>query len=280
MVINKIKFVAELTINHLGMVSIAKQMIKAAKESGATLIKLKLKNVNKYYDDDNKKWRNLNFKDYRGSLELSKEDFFELDSYCKGLNIEWFCTVHDAESLDFLKQFNLPLYKIASMDADKNDFVDYVINLCKEEDKPLVISVGGKDIAFTDKLVNRINNANIKAYLLHTVSIYPTPLGKSNINFINILKEKYESENIKIGYSGHEIGFAPTILASMKGISMIERHFALSKEWNIHHLAAALTPTEYKHMTSLISNINLENNETTADYDEAELKFLERMEYT
>ncbi|MCK6263247.1 N-acetylneuraminate synthase family protein [Vibrio sp. ZSDE26] len=279
MVTNNIKFVAELTINHLGMVSIAKQMIKSAKEAGATLIKLKLKNVEKYYEDDSKKWRNFNFNDYRGSLELSKEDFFELDKYCKSLDIEWFCTVHDKEGLDFLKQFNLPLYKVASMDADKSEFVDYVIELCKKEGKPLVISVGGKDIEFTDELVGRINDAKIKAFLLHTVSIYPTPTGKNNINFIPVLKDKYESENVRIGYSGHEVGYSATLLAAMNGVAMIERHFTLSKDWAIHHLAAALTPSEYQAMTSLITNIKLENINVSSSYDEEELRFLKGMDY-
>lgn len=276
---SKIKFVAELTINHLGMVAIAKQMIKAAKDSGATLIKLKLKNVNKYYNDENKKWRNFNFKEYRGSLELSKEDFVKLDLYCKSLNIKWFCTVHDKESLDFLTQFDLPLYKIASMDADKQEFVNYVLEICKNKNKPMVISIGGKSLDFTDKLINRINETKIKVYLLHTVSLYPTPIGKSNINFIDMLINKYSSKNIEIGYSGHEIGYAPTILAALKGVTMIERHFTLTRKWNIHHINASLTPQEYKEMTSIIENIILEKNNNPTEFYKRELEFLKQMEY-
>lgn len=279
MVADKIIFVAELTINHLGMINIVKQMIKSAKNAGANLIKLKLKNVESYYKDDNKKWRNLNFKEYRKSLELSEDDFFEIDKYCKDLNIQWFCTIHDKEGLEFVKKFDVPLYKIASMDSDKTSFVNTIIETCKLENKPLIISVGGKDLNFINDLVNRINNANIKAYLLHTVSIYPTPSGKSNINFIKVLQKKYSSKNIKIGYSGHEIGYAGSILAAMNNISMLERHFTLSRDWKIHHIEAALLPEEYNSMTSLINAIHIEENQIIKEYEEEELDFLKKMEY-
>ena len=82
-------FVAEMTINHLGMKDILKKMIISAKDSGATLVKMKLKNVSNYYVDDGKKWRNFEFKAYRESLELSKDDFFEIDYFCRENGISW-----------------------------------------------------------------------------------------------------------------------------------------------------------------------------------------------
>ena len=71
-------------------------------------------------------------------------------------------------------------------------------------------------------LVDKINKFKLKAFLLHTVSIYPTPDGKSNITYITHLRNKFESDSIKIGYSGHEIGYAPSILATLQGAKMIE----------------------------------------------------------
>jgi sialic acid synthase SpsE len=260
MVRNNPIIVAEFSINHLGMVNIAKKMVDSAVSSGANLIKLKFKNVDKYYKKDNKTWRNLNFKIYRNSLELSKEDFIELSKYCKEKGVDWFSTVHDLESLEFIKSLNPIYYKVASMDTSNTKLVNKVIETCKKENKPLIISLGGRDKNFTDDLVNKIKNAKIKAFLLHTVSIYPTPVGKSNINYINELKKLYENEDIKIGYSGHEVGFSASITAVMFGISMIERHFTLSRQYKIHHIQAALTPKEFKQMTLQIDNINQELN--------------------
>lgn len=271
--------VAEFSINHLGMVDIAKKMVDSAIDSGANLIKLKFKNVNSYYKGENKKWRNFNFNTYRSSLELSKDDFVEISSYCEEKGIAWFCTVHDKEGLNFIKTLNPPYYKIASMDVSKEELVNEVVKLCKEENKPLVISLGGRDADFTKALVKKIKKAKIKAFLLHTVSIYPTPLGKSNINYILDLKNLHEDDDIKIGYSGHEEGYSASLLASVMGVSMIERHFTLSRDYKIHHIKAALTPEEFKTMTNIIEEITSEINAPVVTYDPEELSFLTHRNY-
>lgn len=279
MVIEKPIMVAELSINHLGMVKIAEKMIDEAVSGGANLIKLKYKNVKKYYKDDGKKWRNFNFKNYRGSLELSKEDFTYLADYCNSKGIKWFCTVHDEEGLDFIQTFNPPYYKVASMDAGKTELVQKVMKLCAKENKPIIISLGGKSDEFVSSLVGKINMFDLKAFLLHTVSIYPTPDGKSNITYITHLRKKFETENIKIGYSGHEVGYAPSILATLQGAKMIERHFSLSLDWNIHHIGCALTPEKYKEMNHIIDKLILENNATLAEFHKEELDFLKDRKY-
>jgi N-acetylneuraminate synthase len=279
MILEKPIMVAELSINHLGMVNIAKKMIDEAVSGGANLIKLKYKNVDKYYEDNSKKWRNFKFKSYRKSLELSKEDFSELAKYCNERNIKWFCTVHDQEGLEFIKTFDPPFYKIASMDAGKQELVSKVMSLCKEKNKPMIISLGGKPDSFVSELVSKINKLKISAFLLHTVSIYPTPDSRSNITYISNLKSKFESENIKIGYSGHEVGYAPTILAVLQGARMIERHFSLSLDWNIHHIGCALTPADYREMNQIIGKLILENNARSSEFHNEELEFLKDMKY-
>jgi len=273
MVIKNPIITSELSINHLGMINIAKAMIKSSKDSGATIVKLKYKNVNKYYGDTGKKWRNMNFKKYRQSLELDKKDFENIVKYCSEIDIGWFCTVHDLEGLEFIKQFNPDMYKIASMDSDNSVLVKAVMDLCKSEDKPFVVSIGGKSDQFTSNLVKQIKSYDIKAFILHTVSIYPTPHGRSNINYIKKLKQ-FESEKIKIGYSGHEIGYAATLLSVTMGVSMIERHFTLSRDYKIHHIKSGLIPSEFKNMCDIINNITSECNCNIVEYDSEENKFL------
>lgn len=272
-------YIAELTINHLGMVKIAKQMILAAKKIGVNYVKFKLKNVEKYYNDDSKTWRSFNFKQYRRSLELDESDFKEIDIFCKEHNIQWFCTVHDLESLHFIQQFDPPFYKVASSDSSDNNFVDKVIAVCKDKKKPLIVSIGGKSNDITEKLIQKIIGSKIQAFILHTVSIYPTPLGKSNINYIDQLRNKYESENIKIGYSGHEVGYAPSIIAVRKGAKLIERHFALTRNLKIHHIHASLTPQEFDAMIKIIEELCIEESNSKTDYYEEELRFIEKVEY-
>lgn len=270
---------AELSINHLGMVEIAKKMIEAAKDSGADIIKLKMKNVRDYYTDESKEWRNFNFIEYRESLELSKSDFHEIDEFCDELNIPWFATVHDSESREFIQQFDPPLYKIASMDSGKDKFVEETIEICRKEDKPLVISMGGKDYEEERKIIREVEEAGIKAFVLHCVSMYPTPFGECNIPHILEMKEEFESDLIKIGYSGHEQGIAPSILAAEYGAKMIERHLALTRDFEIHHIDAAITPSEFDDMTTIIGRMMKEQSTNAEAMYKQELEFLEKRDY-
>ena len=48
-----------------------------------------------------------------------------------------------------------------------------------------------------------------------------------NLNVIDEYKIKFP--DIHIGYSGHELGFIPTLGAVAKGAKIIERHFTLDK---------------------------------------------------
>ena len=272
-------FIAELTINHLGMINIAKTMIKAAKNSGADFVKLKIKKVDKYYKTEVNKWRSFEFLDYRKSLELKEEDFYELDKFCQDIGIKWFATIHDQETLRFIQKLNPPMYKVASMDSDKDSLVDEVIKICKNEQKPLVLSIGGKSEGFTQEIIKKIKSHKIKSYILHTVSIYPTPIGRCNINYIPHLIKTYQDDNIKIGYSGHEEGIAPSILASTYGVSMIERHFTISKDYLIHHIKTAISPEEFANMVSIINDILMEQNSDFKAEDKEELEFLKQIKY-
>ena len=273
-------FVAEMTINHLGMKDILKKMIISAKDSGATLVKMKLKNVSNYYVDDGKKWRNFEFKTYRESLELSKNDFFDIDYFCRESGIPWFCTVHDLESLKFIKQFEVPYFKVASMDITNFDFCNSVAKTAADKKASMVVSVGGKTLDFSDELVETLRNYQIPVHLLHTVSIYPTPLGQSNTNRVTVLKERYSSEKwLKVGYSGHERGFAASVSAAINGAEMIERHFTLSRNWKIHHIQAALEPNEFTNMVNLITEISMERASYSKDPIPGEDSFLVERKY-
>ena len=165
------------------------------------------------------------------------------------------------------------------MDSAKEAFVDKVIGICQNEGKPLIISMGGKDLRFTNECVNRIKNANIKAYILHTVSIYPVPVGQCSINYIKHLIENYEDDNIKIGYSGHEEGLGPSILAATYGASMIERHLALSKDYNIHHIVSAITPKDLTQLINITSDVLTEQQSHYIPVHQGESKFLKEINY-
>lgn len=275
------KIIAELSINHLGMRKIAILILRRCKEIGVDYVKLKIKDVKKYYAKGEKKYNGYDFVLYRNSLELSKDDFIFIDKWCKQNKVSWFATCHCLKSLKFISQFDVPFYKIASMDSQNLDFIKKVIKFIKKnkEKKSLIISVGGSSLKYIQKIVELVTNENIKLIINHVVSIYPTPIKKCNIKFITTLRKKFESSKVSIGYSGHEEGWLPTLFAVQNGARFIERHITLTKDLKIHHIKSALTIPEFTSMIKDIECLTKLMQVKDVDFYKEEFDFLKKRKY-
>src|SRR3990167_4494054 len=102
---NKTFVVSEIGINHNGSLDIAKKLILAAKESGCDAVKFQKRNIERVYlkDELNKPrespWGTTN-KDQKLGLEFNKEQYDEINKYCKEINIEWFVSCWDLNSIE------------------------------------------------------------------------------------------------------------------------------------------------------------------------------------
>jgi sialic acid synthase SpsE len=94
-----------------------------------------------------------------------------------------------------------------------------------------------------------------RVYLLHCVAEYPCPFEHLRLGNIAILKREFGSERVRIGYSGHGIGFADALAASCEGAEMIEKHFCLSRKSFAHHIDCSLEPDEFMNMTSRLARM-------------------------
>lgn len=275
-----VSVIGELSINHLGSRKIAIQMIAALKEVGADYVKLKRKDVNRYYKSSNKTFREFPFKDYRASLELSDEDFFAIDQYCKDVGMSWFCTIHDTDTYHFIvENFDVPFLKIASSDAQNEHFVSEIAELNKNS-IPMIVSTGGLTYDQSVRVANIVADRGIPVVLNHVVAIYPCPVSKCNLGMINALQSEFaKCDNVKIGYSGHEVGWIPSLTAVQMGIDYLERHFTLSKDLKIHHIDSALSPDEFGSMMRAISDFNEVKDSESFEIGLGEYDFLELREY-
>ena len=102
----------------------------------------------------------------------------------------------------------------------------------------------------------------------------------ANESRIDVLKERYAKYDwVNVGYSGHEIGFSASLLAARKGVSMIERHFTLSRDFNIHHIGAAITPEQYSSMVNIAKEMDVEDKNPLSDKQAGEDEFLVNRDY-
>ena len=225
-----IYIIAEIGINHNGDLKIAKKLIDIAKVAGCDVVKFQKRTPDVCVPEHQKSimrdtpWGRMSYLDYKYKVEFEKEEYDEIDSYCKNKKIAWTASPWDLDSLNFLNQYDVPFIKIPS--ALLTD-----LELIKESaktGKKVIISTGMSTIDEVDNAVDAIkkSNSNATYAVLHCNSTYPAPNDELNLKCIQTLKERYQCE---VGYSGHEFGLTTTIASVCLGATIIERHITLDR---------------------------------------------------
>ena len=219
--------IAEIGINHNGSLDIAKKLIEGAKASGCDAVKFQKRTPElcvpkeQWNIERDTPWGRMTYIDYRNKIEFGIEDYAVIDMYCKSLKIDWFASCWDEESIDFIEQFDPPLYKASSA-----SLTDYnLLKKKKSTGKPLVISTG---MSTVDEIKDAVDAAGIKNLLIaHSTSSYPCNPNELNLKMIYTLKSMFPI--VPIGYSGHETGLSPTWAAVSMGATFVERHITLDR---------------------------------------------------
>ena len=247
--------IAEIGINHNGDISLAKKLINEASKAGFDAVKFQKRTIEKVYSEEfllskrESPWGNTQ-EDQKRGLEFNKNQYDEIDEYCKSKNIEWFASAWDVESLKFLDQYNLKNHKIASAMITHKKFL---MEVAKRKVHTF-ISTGMTKTSDIDYAVNLFQENNCDFTLMHTVSTYPCK--ENELSLINILKLK-EKYNCKVGYSGHEVSPVPSIIAASIGSEVIERHITLDRSMYGSDQAASLEWGGLKLMVDYIRKIPL-----------------------
>jgi len=252
----KIFLIVEIGINHNGDIKIAKEMIKEAKFSGADAVKFQKRDINLVYDKETlsskreSPWGDT-FRHQKEGIEFDLKEYKQIDDYCRSLDIEWFASAWDLNSLDFLKQFKLKYNKIASAMIIDKKFLEEVA----KQGKYTFISTGMSDFKIIDEAVQIFKKNKCSFELMHCISKYPFDDSKANLNMINVFKKRY---GCNVGYSGHEKGgLAISYAASALGISSLERHFTLDRNMYGSDQAASITPPTLKQLIGGIRKIEM-----------------------
>jgi pseudaminic acid synthase len=224
--------IAELSANHGGKISIAKDTIKAAKEIGANAVKLQTYTANTITLDCDKEdfiikggtlWDDKKLYDLYQEAYLPWEWHEELFNYAREIGIDIFSSPFDKTAVDFLEQFNPSAYKIASFEITDYELIRYTASKMK----PMIISTGIATIGEIQDAVDicrSVGNNNI--ILLKCTSSYPAPLEGANLNMIPNIAQTF---NVISGFSDHTLGSTAPIAAVTLGAKVIEKHFILDK---------------------------------------------------
>lgn len=243
-------FVAEFTTNHLGNFNLLLRMAEQAAWAGCSFIKMQKKDVASFYsaeklDAHYESPYGKTYRDYRSIFEFDDEDFRRFDVKCRSMGVAWFCTVQDAPSLRFMQQFETPFVKIASSNARNRPFLEECARQIPT-DRDLVLSVAGSTLEEVEQALEIFPDHRI--WLLHCVAQYPCPPHALRLGNIEVLKARFGSDRVRVGYSGHEEGIEPSLAAVALGAELVERHFCLSRFSFVHHIECSLEPEEFREL--------------------------------
>lgn len=243
--------IAEIGINHNGSVDLAKRMIDEAVLAGCDAVKFQKRTVTKVYTPEELDVYRPNYygstnRDLKNGLELTYDDYKEIDEYCKAKKIMWFASCWDKDSVDFIEQFDVPCHKIASALLTDDELLKYI----KNTGKPVLLSTGMSTMEEIRHAVDILGEDNL--VLFHCTSTYPTDHNQINLRVIQKLKEEF---SCPVGYSGHERGLLPSILSVEVGASAVERHITVDRTLWGSDQAASLEPEGLRRMVRDIREV-------------------------
>jgi N-acetylneuraminate synthase len=242
--------IAEIGINHNGSLELAKRLIDGAVLAGADAVKFQKRTPERCVPRDqwdvmrDTPWGRMTYIEYRHRVELGFDEYVEIDRHCRERHVQWFASCWDEESVEFIEAFRPPCYKAAS--ASLTDIP--LLERMRATGRPLILSTG---MSTADEIAASIEAVGLDNLLVaHATSSYPCPNEHLNLMMIQTLKQQYPS--CPIGYSGHEVGLAPTWAAVTLGATFVERHITLDRSmWGSDQSASV----EIGGLLRLVANI-------------------------
>lgn len=241
--------IGEIGINHNGDVGTAKALIDKAVKYGFDAVKFQKRTIDVVYSQEElARPRESPFGETNGDLkrglEFGESEFREIDAYCRAQGTQWFCSPWDEASVDFLEAFNPICYKIASASLTDHNLLRHI----RKTGRPVIASTGMSTLEEIDAAVAVLSGAELM--LMHTTSAYPSADEELNLQLINTLRARYD---VPIGYSGHEVGVIPSVLAAAAcGACAVERHITLDRSMWGSDQAASLEPRGMELMSKYI----------------------------
>ena len=254
-----IKVIAEIGWNHCGDMQLAKDMAKAAKDSGATYAKYQTWSVNRLksgsWDDDGRR-------QIYEKAELSKEDHIELINYCNKIGIKFLSSVFSIADAKLLVELGCKEVKIPSFESRNHDLILF----CNLHFKTVFMSTGTstlKEIKQSEML-----RGDAEWVLMHCVSTYPCDPRQANIlKMKNLMK----ITNSNIGYSDHIQGVESAKVAIGEGAEVIEKHFTINNDLPGRDNKFSILPSEMLVLSKYIKEHEKINIFRGEDYQDIEL---------
>jgi pseudaminic acid synthase len=239
--------IAEMSGNHNQSIDRAKEIIKAAADTGVQAIKLQTYTPDTMtipgalrIEDTNSLWYGKELYELYQMAYTPWDWHKELFDYAHQLGLLIFSTPFDETAVDFLESLNVPVYKIASF--ENTDWP--LLKKVAQTGKPVIMSTGAASLSQIAEAVDVLKSNGCKELvLLKCTSTYPATPANSNILTIPHLEQLH---NCIAGLSDHTLGIGVSVGAVALGARVIEKHFTLRRADGGVDSAFSMEPAEMK----------------------------------
>ncbi|MFX0207270.1 MAG: N-acetylneuraminate synthase [Candidatus Hodarchaeota archaeon] len=253
---NPVYIIAEAGVNHNGSIDLAKRLIDVAKKSNADAVKFQtfrtenmvLRKTEKATYQKKVTSKGTQY-DMLKKLELSSDDFRELNEYAMEVGITFLSSPFDRNSVDLLDEIGVPAFKIGSGELTNFPLLRHTAR----KSKPILLSTGMGTIGEIDEALKVIQNEGLlEVILLHCVTDYPAKIKDLNLHVIGTLKKSFQ---VPVGFSDHTEGTLVPSIAVALGASVIEKHYTLDKNMPGPDHKASLDPVQLREMVRSIRDV-------------------------
>jgi len=238
--------VADAGLNHNGDIRMAKSMIALAAAQGVDFIKFQTRrNMSEVYKDS---YLSPKKKAEKENLEFSREEYDEIDAYCRDQKIAWFSSPWDVEAVEFLATYGVPYMKIASVCLTNKPLLEAV----KKTGIPVILSTG---MSHEGQIVKACSFFGPQIhYVLQCVAKYPCDDQDMHMSRISRLRDL---TGHRVGFSNHSPKTFYMLVAAMLGVSMIEFHMTMDNDLTGPDHKASIGPTKLAALMKLLPAVSL-----------------------
>tara|TARA_X000000950_G_scaffold8188_1_gene9028 strand:+ start:37683 stop:38681 length:999 start_codon:yes stop_codon:yes gene_type:complete len=249
--------ITEISGNHNGNKKLFLEHIREAAVNGADIIKIQtyepkditLKVFDERFRIKKGTWKNQYlwnlYKKAHTPFSWHKEAF----DLAKKLKVQIFSSPFSKRAVDLLENLNVKMYKIASFEITDLELIDYIA----KKKKLIVLSTGMANLNEIKRAIKCINKYHNKIIILYCVSGYPSKEKDINLDTLNLFKKEFK--NYQIGLSDHTNDVYTSLAATTFGISLIEKHFIISKKISSPDLTFSIDKQQLKFLKNGINKI-------------------------
>jgi N,N'-diacetyllegionaminate synthase len=251
--------IAEAGVNHNGDLDLARQLIDAAADAGADMVKFQTFSADRLASriaplaNYQKQGAASSFSQHEmlRRLELDRPAHETLIAHAGARKIRFFSSGFDLESVRLLAELGLDRFKVPSGEITNLPY----LKLIGSYRKPVILSTGMATMGEIEAAIGVLEAAGTSRQaitVLHCNTEYPTPMDDVNLRAMCTIGQAF---GVQVGYSDHTCGIEVAVAAVALGARIIEKHLTISRELPGPDHKASLEPHELKDMVAAIRNI-------------------------